>query len=179
MQFTSQDFLNNLAFFYSGENEGGGGFIGITEVHLEQYEGGDQRAELFYFDELSGTRRTAKWLQNGTQDGNVSIIRLAEMYLTRAESRFRMGDIAGATEDLNTIRQRAGLASLTESELTLEAILQERAIELAFEGHLFRDDAVHADPAPGLDPGDHIPEHRALAAAPDLRSMRLGGQVLD
>jgi hypothetical protein len=65
----------------------------------------------------------------------VPVIRLAEMYLTRAEANFRQGTTVGATPlaDVNLIRKRAGLADLTS--VTLDAILRERASELAFEGN--------------------------------------------
>ncbi len=69
------------------------------------------------------------------QDGqrsNIPIIRLAEMYLTRAIIRFRKGDVAGAAEDLNLVRARAGLEPL--SVVTEGDIHNERIKELAFEG---------------------------------------------
>ena len=63
------------------------------------------------------------------------VIRLAEMYLTRAEANFRQGTTVGATPlaDVNLIRRRAGLPDLTTVDLA--AILKERASELAFEGN--------------------------------------------
>jgi hypothetical protein len=137
IQITPQDGRNRMSFFYSGELEGGGGFIGITDEHLTKYETGDLRANLFYLDQQSNTRRTSKWKVNVTKDGNVTTIRLAEMYITRAECRFRTNDETGALEDVNIIRSRAGLASL--SDIDLENILKERFLELVFEGHQFRD----------------------------------------
>ena len=137
IQVTQLDGFNRISHLYSGDLEGGGGFIGITDEHLTKYEPSDQRANLFYNDQQSGTRRSGKWLVNANQDGNVTTMRLAEMYLTRAEGRFRAGDPAGALEDLNTIRNRAGLPSL--SNIDLEVILKERYLELVFEGHLYRD----------------------------------------
>ncbi|MGB9590909.1 MAG: RagB/SusD family nutrient uptake outer membrane protein [Candidatus Kryptoniota bacterium] len=77
---------------------------------------------------------------------NVPVIRLAEMYLTRAILRFRMGDLAGAAEDMNTVRRRAwdadasGIpyeasdAYLTSANITEEAIHIERLKEFAYEG---------------------------------------------
>ena len=39
---------------------------------------------------------------------NVKVVRLAEMYLIRAEARAEIGtDIAGAQDDLDKVRQRA------------------------------------------------------------------------
>jgi starch-binding outer membrane protein, SusD/RagB family len=57
------------------------------------------------------------------------------MYLTRAEANFRSGTSVGASplQDVNTIRNRVGLAPL--SVVTLDDILRERSLELAFEGH--------------------------------------------
>ncbi len=74
---------------------------------------------------------------------NVPVIRVSELYLTRAEAIFNQGGReADALKDLNTIRTRAGLAART-STLTgsalLEEILKQRRIELAFEGHRFFD----------------------------------------
>ena len=56
------------------------------------------------------------------------------MYLTRAEANFRLGTSTGDTplNDVNRIRNRAGLTSLTT--VTLAGILTQRKLELAFEG---------------------------------------------
>lgn len=137
IQSTQQDYENRVSHFYSGELEGGGGFIGITDEHLDKYESGDLRATLFYQDRQSGTRRSSKWKVNDSNDGNVTTIRLAEIYLTRAEGRYHTGDMEGSLRDLNIIRNRAGLSAL--NELNLDTILEERYLELIFEGHQFRD----------------------------------------
>lgn len=73
---------------------------------------------------------------------NIQIIRLGEVYLNRAEARAKNGDIEGALEDLNKIRARAGvdpITNLTGQQEVLNAIWQERKLELAFEGHSFFD----------------------------------------
>jgi hypothetical protein len=61
--------------------------------------------------------------------------------LIRAEANFRLGTSTGATpvEDINVIRARAGLTALTS--VTLDQILKERRLELAFEGGFFLHDA--------------------------------------
>jgi hypothetical protein len=61
------------------------------------------------------------------------------MYLTRAEANFREGTSIGSTalDDINRIRNRAGLSDL--GALTIDDILNERLLELAFEGHLLHD----------------------------------------
>jgi hypothetical protein len=63
-------------------------------------------------------------------------LRLAEQYLIRAEARAHLGDISGAQADINAIRNRAGLGDTSAATLKalLDAILQERRVELFTEG---------------------------------------------
>lgn len=70
------------------------------------------------------------------------LFRLAEQYLIRAEARAQQGDLIGAKEDLNKIRQNAGLSNtnaVSQQEI-LEAVMQERRFELFTESaHRFFD----------------------------------------
>lgn len=66
---------------------------------------------------------------------NAPVMRLAEAYLTRSILRLKAGDSNGALQDLNIVRQRAGLEEL--GEVTEEIIDKERLKELAFEGDHF------------------------------------------
>ena len=69
------------------------------------------------------------------------VIRLAEMYLIRAEARAQLEDYTGALEDLNVIRSRAGVpdfSSLSKVDI-LKAIEDENSIEFAFEAHRWFD----------------------------------------
>ena len=70
------------------------------------------------------------------------VLRLAEQYLIRAEARAEQGNIMGAQNDLDTIRNRAGLLPTQASTQTdlLTAILHERQAELFTEwGHRWLD----------------------------------------
>nr|WP_321485371.1 RagB/SusD family nutrient uptake outer membrane protein [uncultured Draconibacterium sp.] len=58
--------------------------------------------------------------------------RLAETYLLRAEAKFYNGDIAGATADVNKIRERANCSEMY-STVTIGDIMDERARELYLE----------------------------------------------
>lgn len=58
--------------------------------------------------------------------------RLAETYLLRAEAKFYKGDIAGATADVNKIRERANCDQLYTT-VTIGDIMDERARELYLE----------------------------------------------
>lgn len=74
------------------------------------------------------------------------VLRLAEQYLIRAEARARKGDLSGAIEDLDVIRDRAGIALISESnpgisqEGLLDTVIEERRKELFTEwGHRWLD----------------------------------------
>jgi hypothetical protein len=94
------------------------------------------------------------------------IFRTGELYLIRAEARARAGDLIGAKEDLNIIRNTAGLVdtnAISQEEI-LQAILRERRIELFTEfGHRFFDlkrfgviDLVLSAVKPGWDSNDAL-----------------------
>jgi hypothetical protein len=70
------------------------------------------------------------------------VLRLAELYLIRAEARAQQNNLSDAQADLNIIRNRAGLLNtIANSKATLlSAIEQERRIELFAEcGHRWFD----------------------------------------
>jgi len=70
------------------------------------------------------------------------VFRLSEQHLIRAEARARQGNFSGAIEDLNMIRNRAGLAntSATSQVDILNAVFHERQVELFTEwGHRWFD----------------------------------------
>ena len=71
-------------------------------------------------------------------------IRLAEMYLTRAEANFELGvgNYVGPNtprEDVNEVRDRVNATPILEVNFDLDDILLERKLELAFEGQLLHD----------------------------------------
>lgn len=65
-------------------------------------------------------------------------LRLAEIYLNRAEAAVKSGDNGAALADLNTIRVRAGIGDTTgiSGQGLFDEILKQRRLELAFEGHV-------------------------------------------
>jgi tetratricopeptide (TPR) repeat protein len=114
----------------------GRGDIQVNNSFRDVYEATDaRRRELLYLGVKGGGTRTysGKWTDFGA---NIPVIRLAEMYLVRAECNFRLGSTTGATPaaDVNLIRARAGATLLDATKLTLADVLKERQLELAFEG---------------------------------------------
>lgn len=133
MQVTNSSGNNSFQTFFSANSRGD---IQINPAHTALYETGDARLGLFY--NSGGSRYTGKF---DYIYGNVRIIRLAEMYLIRAESNFRLNTATGDAplNDINLIRARVKLPALTPVTLTLAAILKERKLELAFEGAALHD----------------------------------------
>lgn len=88
------------------------------------------------------------------------ISRLAEMYLNRAEANAKSGNFDAALEDVNIIRSRANIPTYQgKSDFPigmdiLDIVLQERRLELAFEGHrkfdVFRNNKVMNRRYPGV-----------------------------
>jgi len=126
IQFSAQSGTNQLNTFYSRARRAD---VNINAQFLNLFETGDSRRTLYFT--TGGTTYTTKY---DALYGNIKLMRLDEMLLTRAEANFRAGTTTGATPlaDVNTIRARAGLSALTS--VTLAQILRERRIELAFEG---------------------------------------------
>lgn len=69
---------------------------------------------------------------------NFPLLRFADCLLLRAEAKLHTGDAAGATQDINKIRKRAGLKDLDHTA-TWADLYHERRVELAFEhsDHLY------------------------------------------
>jgi starch-binding outer membrane protein, SusD/RagB family len=97
--------------------------------------------------------RTGKFTSYGQ---NIPVIRLAEMYLIRAETNQRLGTAVGAipAQDIARIRNRSQADSINRKNIrvggvlmpnplfntvTLQNILLERQLELAFEGFRIHD----------------------------------------
>ncbi len=134
------------------DNVGGGGLAGLylPEIFgdylpsndvVSLYDTEDARLSTFEEDPLLiGEFAPYRMIKYPDINGfdNVKVIRLAEMYLIRAEARAEIGtDIAGAQDDLDAVHQRAvaGSADNADTGDALDdAIFLERRLELAFEG---------------------------------------------
>jgi hypothetical protein len=135
---------NGIAFQYYTTATGGRNEIGTASGLNTAHEAGDLRQSV-NATATGGTAsnlKTLKYTRVATGDDNVVMFRLSELYLIRAEARAQIGaDLVGALADVNVVRTRAGLpasAAATTADL-MTAILKERRIEFAHEGHRFFD----------------------------------------
>ena len=130
---------NALSGMYG--NWGYGDYLPSKDL-LNLIDPDDIRLQMYLFDpDLNGiyaSMRVNKWPSN-TNDNNIPVIRLSEVYLNRAEAYARSGNDASARADLNLIRQRAfgdnDHDATSSGSALLAEILIERRIELANEGH--------------------------------------------
>jgi len=129
MVVTEQDGTNDLNTFYAPASYQGRGDIRVQPKFLALYSAKDTRGT--FFVSASNNTFSGKFLD---RFGDVLVVRLAEMYLIRAETNQRLGTAIGDSplNDVNALRVRSDATELTS--VNLEAILAERKLELAFEG---------------------------------------------
>jgi hypothetical protein len=103
------------------------------------YAANDARQSLFATDGSGNTylEKYTGTIANFTD--RIPVLRLAELYLNRAEARYHQGDEDGARADLNYIRERRELSAITgaSGSALLDEILEERRREFLFEGKRF------------------------------------------
>lgn len=131
---TDQDGVNDLNTFYASTLNQGRGDVRVQAKFRNLYAANDLRGQ--FFNRANQNTFTSKF---NDQYGDVPVVRLAEMYLTRAETNLRLNTSVGDTplNDVNRIRARASATPLTA--VTLADILLERRLELAFEGQQLAD----------------------------------------
>ncbi|MET3032991.1 RagB/SusD family nutrient uptake outer membrane protein [Flavobacterium johnsoniae] len=122
--------------------------MSLSESLVNSFSAEDQRKSMWI---ASLTSQSGKWYYaNKYKESKPTtpsreytiIMRLSEQYLIRAEARVYLQNLTGAVDDLNKIRNRAGIRNVTEgtAEEILEYILSERRKELFTEnGHRFFD----------------------------------------
>jgi len=137
MQVTLQAGSNSMNTFWATQANGGrpgNPDIAISDNFINSYDANDERGQFFYTG--NGGNASTKWIN---RNANVPLLRLAEMYLIRAECNERLNSLVGDSplNDVNTLRSRANASGM--NSVSLEDILKERKFELAFEGHLLHD----------------------------------------
>ena len=169
---------SSVFLFFQGPPQ----LVALSSSLMNAFESGDLREEHWTEPVTDGTdtwyyAHKYKEIYNTENSIEYSVVfRLAEMYLIRAEARARQGDVTGAEEDLNIIRNHAGLpdTDAISADDIVAAVLRERSVEFFTEyGHRFFDlkrsgtmDAVLSTSKPGWNTTDAlwpIPETELLA----------------
>ena len=114
----------------------------------EMYADNDCRKQMIRtMPNADGVDCNVVWKWNGdnrqvTGLVDIPVIRTTEIYLTRAEAYYNLNDYPAALRNLNYVRQNryTNYTPGSETGANLEAaILRERRLDLAFEGHRFFD----------------------------------------
>lgn len=120
----------------------------LSQNLLNSFEAGDQRKinwvgkTIVDIDTLYYPHKYKSATQDEPVTEYLMVLRLAEQFLIRAESRAQQGNLDGAKVDLNAVRFRALLneTTATSKPALLEAVLHERQVELFSEwGHRWLD----------------------------------------
>jgi hypothetical protein len=137
--FTAAEF-NEMGWYYL--------FDGRTEVTPTEdlylaYEANDERFAWSVAEDDGDFEGTKYPTTVGAED--VHVIRLAEVILNKAEAYARLNLLQQAVDEYNRVRVRAGLTPhvlgthVTTQQDVLDAIWQERRVELAMEGDRWPD----------------------------------------
>jgi hypothetical protein len=140
---------NSEAYNWAPTTKGGVGWVTPTNsivTLLNDSTIGGNRKTLLQTVVSSGVTKyfgTLYYRVLGSSVGNdpAYVIRLAELYLIRAESEANLDQLDAAAADLNAVRNRAGLpptTAATQGDLLL-AIENENRVEFAFEDHRWYD----------------------------------------
>jgi len=131
---------NSLAFFYGPADFGGRHSIEPSSKLINAYEAGDIRFAASIDTSSASVPFGIKYpsfdaATSATATDPIFFIRHAELVLIAAESAAATGDFATASSYINMVRTRAGLGDITlDANNYIDAILQERFVELAMEG---------------------------------------------
>ena len=134
-----------------------------TQEFVDAYENGDLRKDITILyqgcPQFDGMDYKASWSNTGynvrkflvpksvspeynTSPANFVVYRYADVLLMQAEALNELGETAAARGPINIVRKRAGLddipAGISKTDMK-EAIIHERRMELAFEGHRWFD----------------------------------------
>jgi len=122
--------------------------VALRPDFINAFEPGDKRKTQWTAKVTNGSSSwyyVSKYKQDLSTPVSVEysvVLRLAEQHLIRAEARAYQGDLIGAKEDLNIIRNNAGVANTTaqNAEEIIEDVLKQRRFEFFTEfGHRFFD----------------------------------------
>ncbi len=137
--WSSVDGQNNSLHSITSNALSGSQYVVVASPELiAAHEAGDVRATLYDAPSTATQNkyRSRKW--SGSTASfleNIPIIRRADILLVAAEAKARSNNEAGAITDVNTLRAARNLpATALTGQALLNLILNERRVELAFEG---------------------------------------------
>ncbi|MFY7652833.1 MAG: RagB/SusD family nutrient uptake outer membrane protein [Chitinophagaceae bacterium] len=137
----------SLGTFYNPLVVNSGGYIAVTADLQNLFEPGDIRGSngMLYTMVKDGNLHNFSRKYVGINDtaNNVKLLRMSEVWLSRAEAYAQINNFTAALSDLNRVKQRAFVSYVpfqtNDKQLLLNEIFNERRRELNLEGHLLYD----------------------------------------
>jgi len=136
IEFNTQDF-NRLANYFFPNSFAGRYEIAPSANLIAAFAQNDERFNATIDYDAENKPYGKKYFDISGGSDNVPVIRLSEMYLIKAEAlNLKQGDIAEIQNNINEIRNRAGLLNTSAANYTdlANEIELQRRLEFAFEG---------------------------------------------
>ncbi|NJM94408.1 MAG: RagB/SusD family nutrient uptake outer membrane protein [Cytophagales bacterium] len=131
-------YLQFVPFIYDLDDQRGSTSYGfeLEANGLTLAEASDADIPSIFYTQVDTSRFEFFTVKYANPFAHISVIRLAEMYLTRAEANWMNNSNTGSEplDDINELRKRAGLDDLDQADLDLDYIKEEWARELGYEG---------------------------------------------
>ncbi|WP_236709698.1 RagB/SusD family nutrient uptake outer membrane protein [Elizabethkingia ursingii] len=108
---------------------------------MDSYTDSDIRLSTFSKDENAEEELINKYPGNDFSDkvNDIKVFRVSEMYLIRAEANYFLNRKDASLQDINELRKHRISNGGQLSAIDLDVILNERYLELAYEGHRYYD----------------------------------------
>ncbi|TRW25122.1 RagB/SusD family nutrient uptake outer membrane protein [Flavobacterium zepuense] len=148
-------------WFFNGASLAGGPFLDMSRsLYNQLVENNDVRLRVFVdnssliaedyttvFDYKNADvividKYPGNTAQNLPLNNNIKVMRFVEMHFIKAEAQVAAGDLAGALTTINFVREKrkaTALPAFENAQQAWKAILDERRMELSFEGHRYID----------------------------------------
>lgn len=145
---------------------GGDVYVAPSQKLAMSYDNSDIRKDT-YIGGTGGDLYVNKFFQSpkGGRVVDIKAMRIAEMYLIRAEAYAKLGNVTDGSTDLNAVRTKRSAANAGETfanaDTLFNAVMQERFKELCFEGFRFFDLKRNFLPVQ-RDPADANPQWQTL-----------------
>jgi starch-binding outer membrane protein, SusD/RagB family len=133
---------NRLAQYFYSRDLSGRYEVAPTNDLIQSFDTSDVRLDFSIAYDAKSQPYGIKYNDISGGADRVNVFRLAEMYLIRAEAlAYTNGDIEAIQDDINIIRNRAGLDNTTATDIPglKLAVMNECRHEFAFEGHRWSD----------------------------------------
>jgi len=146
----AQNYILRTSFRLQTEAENNTGYTGTGKLPADKLPAGYNYGDTIWCnwdEDITAERyKVNDWPYSRKAEGTSTVdvqadfawtdqiyIRLADTYLLKAEAQYKLGDATSAAETINVIRNRSHATPITEADVNIDYILDERSRELFIE----------------------------------------------